>query len=360
MTALLLRGWGALSRAGTGAGALAGALHGSVTDGVADSAEPLPRPGPLMVPDFDARRALGRKGTGSLDRCTALMLVACGLALDDAGVVADNGDRDRTGVAVGTTAGSLKSTMDYSRETLVCDRPYLVNPLLFPNTVMNCAAGRAAIWYGLRGVNATLAGGPIAFLHVLRFAQNALDRGHVDRLVVGAVEEFSPHNAWHVRLGTENGDRLPAGEAAAAFVVRARTAAARPDCDAEILAVSCGFAANGDVRSALARHVRQVIARSGPADGIATLVTGECGDDRVETHAVEMAVDGGVETVVRVNHLLGNCQAATGAMQLAMMLALHRDDSARDGQVFLMTAHTADGAVGAAAVRGWSRAGADR
>ncbi|MEE3922501.1 hypothetical protein V2I01_41795 [Micromonospora sp. BRA006-A] len=72
-------------------------------------------------------------------------------------------NRDRIGIVTGTTAGSVKSSVDYAAETFTQQPPYLVNPALFPNTVMNCAAGQSAIWYKLHGPNATVAGGPLAF-----------------------------------------------------------------------------------------------------------------------------------------------------------------------------------------------------
>lgn len=175
-------------------------------------AEPLPHP-TAAVADVDVRAELGRKGTSFLDRATVLTLVACGDALRDAGLDLDAVDLARVGVVLGTTTGSLKSTMDYCCDTLTQERPYLVNPVLFPNTVMNCAAGQTAIWFGLRGLNATVAGGPVAFLHALRYATGALRRGYADMLLTGAVEEFTPHTAWDTALtGRAAGRRSPRGD----------------------------------------------------------------------------------------------------------------------------------------------------
>src|SRR5207248_2320963 len=75
--------------------------------------------------------------------------------LEDGGLEVDDRGRGRVGVVLGTTVGSLRSMSDYTRETLIEERPYLVSPALFPNTVMNCAAGQSAIRHGLAGINAT-------------------------------------------------------------------------------------------------------------------------------------------------------------------------------------------------------------
>ena len=159
MTRLVVTGAGVVSAAGLGVAAMTRQLAGPADPPPPVTAlypDQLPYPAAPAFTGFDVRALLGRKGTSFLDRATALALVACGQAIEDGGLALDEAGRARTGVALGTTVGSLRSSSEYSRETLVADRPYLVNPVLFPNTVMNCAAGQAAIRYGLRGVNSTV------------------------------------------------------------------------------------------------------------------------------------------------------------------------------------------------------------
>ena len=223
--ALTITGYAALSRVGDGPAPLPAAAGVPVPRGDAATAalypQQLPAGHATAFAGFDVRGYLGRKGTSFYDRATALAVVACGQALRDAAVLVDEDTRGRVGVVLGTTLGSFKSTSDYSRETLVQERPYLVNPVLFPNTVMNCAAGQAAIRLGLRGINATITGGPLAFLNAVRYAVNAIGQGYVDTMLVGAVEEFTPHRAWAAHLLGGGTAAAPAGEGAAAFVVRA-------------------------------------------------------------------------------------------------------------------------------------------
>ena len=217
--------------------------------------------------------------------------MACGDALRDAALVIDDTNRARVGVALGTTLGSFKSTSDYTRETLVQDKPYLVNPVLFPNTVMNCAAGQAAIRYGLKGINATIAGGPLAFFNAVRYAGNAIGRGYVDTMLVGAVEEFSAHRAWLTALHPGS-DRAVAGDGAAIFVL-ARSAGDRAAAGdaagaeigsagdgtaAEICAVATGYGPGGGGAKALESCVARVLRMAGaqPAD-VMLLATAEVG-----------------------------------------------------------------------------------
>jgi len=345
VSTLAVRGWGMVAPGG------AGDVSGLYEDD-------LPAPTGHALVDFDIRARLGRKGTSALDRGTALALLAVGAAIDDGGLRLVDEDRRRIGVVLGTTVGSLRSTSDYSRETLVEDPPYLVNPVLFPNTVMNRAAGQSAIWYGLKGVNATLAGGPLALLHVLRFAGNTLRRGHADVVLAGAVEEFTPHAAW---LAAHTNPGAPAGEGAFVAVLRRADDCAAPD--AEILSVATGYAPGrpaDEGAAALARCLSRALAQAGvmPAD-ISLAVCGERADG-VADQALDAALGSPGARRLHGPELFGECSAAGGALALAAVLREHRDDPRRDGQLAVLVARTRDGGVGAAVVRGWSRAGADR
>lgn len=370
-TTLGVSGWSALSSAGAGAADFAAAVlaGGAEPVDVAEMfTEALPRDEAYALVDFRVRDHLGRKGTSFLDRSTSLALVACGQAIESSDLVVDDGNRGRVGIVLGTTLGSLKSTSDYSRETLVQDKPYLVNPMQFPNTVMNCAAGQAAIWYKLKGVNATVAGAQLAGISALRYARNQIRRGYVDALLVGSVEELSPHTAWvaeHAYRGEER--RVPVGEGAAVFVVEdaAVMRASGRSPEAEILAVEVGqYGPPGgrpDPAAGLARCMRDALAVAGvDAADVWAVATGESGVralDLVERQAVGQVVRGA--RCIRVTETVGDSQAASASLQLAAVLAHHRADPELDGRVSLVTACSPDGAVGVAVVRGWCRAARD-
>ncbi|MGP3947297.1 beta-ketoacyl synthase N-terminal-like domain-containing protein [Streptomyces sp. 7N604] len=366
--ALAVTGFGVLSGLGHGPEPLAAALAAGRSQpadvsGLFD--EPLPRPDAHALVDFTVRDYLGRKGTSFFDRSTSLAMVACKAALADTDRLVDEGNRARTGIVLGTTVGSAKSTSDYSRDTFVQERPYLVNPLLFPNAVMNCAAGQSAIWYGLRGPNATIAGGPLAMLGALRYSRNLLRCGYADALLTGSVEEFSPQSAWavHYAQSTEGGS-LPPGEGAAVFMVESADAvrAAGRRMDAEILAVEVGSFAppgpDGAFTEGLAACLNRALERAGVSAveiaAVATAANGMIRQDVAEEAAIRSVLGVGVPRL-RVKEVTGEAFSASGAFQLAALLAWHRAEPEQDGQVSVITTRTADGAAGAAVVRGWSR-----
>src|SRR5438874_1816506 len=72
----------------------------------------------------------------------------------------------------------------------VTDGPNLVNPMDFPNTVINSPAGQAAIKHKLRGVNSTVCAGLASGLYALQYAAEFLRFGRARALLAGGVEEL--------------------------------------------------------------------------------------------------------------------------------------------------------------------------
>ncbi|MDO3686667.1 beta-ketoacyl synthase N-terminal-like domain-containing protein [Micromonospora sp. C28ISP2-4] len=357
-TVLGISGWGVLSPYGLGAdGFTAGLYEGrdATVDTVELTDEPVPHARAYALAGFRARDHLGRKGTSFLDRRTAFAVLACRQALADSDLVVDDSNRERVGVVLGTSVGSLQSTSDYSRDTHVQEKPYLVNPILFPNTVLNCAAGQAAIWHGLRGLNTTLAGGGTATLTALRYARTMLGRGRAEALLTGAVEEYTPHMAWAGGPAADGASATAGGEGGAVFLVEDAAAmrAAGRTPSAEVIAVELAHTgATADVTTALADLVRRMLRQAGvAATDLARVVTGGAGD---EERALDAAVGRHADRSSATD-LVGDCPAAAGALQVAALLAHHRR-TPDDGSLSLIVASSADGTVGAALLRGTGHA----
>ncbi|MFL1375928.1 MULTISPECIES: beta-ketoacyl synthase N-terminal-like domain-containing protein [unclassified Nocardiopsis] len=362
--ALAITGWSVVSPIGTGAREFTEAVREG-RSGESDPAGMFEAPLPPMrahaITGFDPAAHLGRKGTRHLDRSTALAVVGTALALAESG--AGDRDEDRVGIVLGTMAGSIRTTSEFSRDTLVQEKPYLVNPVKFPSATINCPAGRSAIWHGLRGVNATVAGGGMAGLNVLRYGSVLIGGGHSDVLLAGGVEEFSPHMAWGHRAVTGGRD-VPLGEGAGVFALedaaRVREQGRLPE--AEVLASAFGTGPAEETARTLESAIGRALALAGVgADEVWGVSSGEHGVDGTDT-----AEDEGIRTAlgegpvrVRIKPLVGECNSSSGPFQLAALLARHRIEPALDGRVSVLTSVSSDGAAGAAVVRGYHRAGAE-
>ncbi|OIJ65806.1 beta-ketoacyl synthase N-terminal-like domain-containing protein [Streptomyces mangrovisoli] len=355
---------GAVTPAGLGLEALgravAAGLPGHAEPPVQEDETLPPRP-VRAVPDLKVAELIGRKGTRHLDRTTKLALVACRLALDSLPAPVGGGS---TGVVLGTSTGSIRSSSEYSLETLRQERPYLVNPSLFPNTVMNCAAGQIAIRHGLKGVNATLAGGHLAGVQVLRYARNALRQGHADRLLVGGVEEFCAQSAWGWHQSGSLTADAAVGEGAAVLVVEPEKAAhaAGRRVLARVLACETGYAGRGGLAQGLASVIGSALERSGTAPAGITSAslgsTGHVGLDRVEERALRTALGGRLpDQVVRVKESVGECCSAGGVLQIAGLLGLWQREGAGSARTAVVTAVSRDGQVGCVVLDAGSLAG---
>ncbi|MCI0729733.1 MAG: hypothetical protein L0332_23880 [Chloroflexi bacterium] len=382
-TPLAITGCGVLSSIGTGLGAFMEALcadrSGRVP--VADLFdERLPESEACIVQDFQVSHFLGKKGTSFFDRITSLAVVTCGLALQQSGLVVSDENRRRIGVVLGTSTGSLKSASDYSRETMVQERPYLVNPILFANTILNCAAGQAAVWYSLKGVNSTVAGGQLSSLMAIRYAGMAIRQGYADILLAGGVEEFTPHSAWALHhIGILKGTDTLFGEGCAVFVVEAVAAAraAGREPFAELLACevsNVGFTSNSISPNGRSPYGDQPTDRTKVAQGLALCIqraliraavtpdevwavssgaTGNCVLDSVEEEGIHLALGRRPIRRLQVKKQVGECYSAAGALQLAGLLALYLSpDSLRAPTVSLVLSVGEDGGVGCAVIRG--------
>ena len=143
------------------------------------------------VRNFNPQTWLGNKGIRVLDRSARLLSVAAHMALTSTGLQqqeAGEGDPN-LGLVCGTMFGSVHSitSFDWSGVT---DGPAYVNPMEFPNTVINSPAGQAAIKHKLRGVNSTISAGLVSGLYAIHYAAEFLRFGRATALLAGGVEEL--------------------------------------------------------------------------------------------------------------------------------------------------------------------------
>lgn len=141
------------------------------------------------ITEFNPQEILGKKGLIDLDRATTLLLSSMKYALEDGHLEINETNTYRTGISVGTTFGSLSSLTEFDQASII-EGPHFVNPSRFPNTVINAPASRAAIRFGVKGLNATISTGICAGLDALQYAVHSISAERADRIIVGAVEEM--------------------------------------------------------------------------------------------------------------------------------------------------------------------------
>ena len=131
-----------------------------------------------------------------LDRTGRLVAVAAELALDDSGWTSERREEEAVGLVLGTMFCSVHTIAGFDRRAVEAGPKY-AKPFDFANSVINAAAGQAAIWHQLRGLNSTVAGGPAAGVLALGYAAEMIRLGRARVLLAGGAEELS----WESFLG---------------------------------------------------------------------------------------------------------------------------------------------------------------
>jgi 3-oxoacyl-[acyl-carrier-protein] synthase II len=339
MTGVMISAWSALSPYGHGRTAFAEGVRGGVPVPATATKDDWAAAEARVVPDFDVVEQLGRKGTGSMDRTSALA-VATLRALQGAerGAVVPT---PRTGVVLGTTSGSTRTQFEFTRDSLTRRRPYFVNPAQMPFALMNAAAAQCAMWHGLTGPNTTVAAGRNSAAAVLRHAARLLRTGRADGVFAGAAEEHSG-----ARELLEHGGTL--GEGCVLFFLQTAAAGNRAAL-AEVVATDTRFR-DGSPRHALVASLRHVVSEADEVWGLA-LSAAEPELSEVEDDATGEVLGQRVGTVVRPGQLIGDTGAVSGAFGLAALLAEAEVDATARGRLAVVTSVDRDGTAGTVVLR---------
>jgi 3-oxoacyl-[acyl-carrier-protein] synthase II len=224
----------------------------------------------------------------------------------------------------------------------------------FANTVINAAAGQAAIWHGLRGINATIAAGITSGLQAIAYATELIRSGRTTALLAGGVEEF----CFESFLGFERAgylcrshvdheevpvpfhacrNGLALGEGAALLMLEeSESAAARgATVHGEIRGHGSGFDClrgrnSQEAVRTIARTIRLAIQDAGVTaehiDCLSASANGSVAGDRHEAWAVAAVLNGQARTlpVTAIKSMLGETLGASGGLQAAALLEAMR------------------------------------
>ena len=139
------------------------------------------------VPPIDIRTFAHTALARRIDRASLLALVACRLALDDAGVTAGSVPAERIGMSLGSAFGNFGETATF------LDRLFTRgagNPLVFPNLVMNAPLSYASIELGVTGPTAFLTEQEASGEAAIAWGGTLVAEGRADLCFAGATDEL--------------------------------------------------------------------------------------------------------------------------------------------------------------------------
>jgi len=339
----------------TGAGAIcslaesAGELHAALREGRSGL-----KPVELFSPNglgpqragevrpFEPRTWLGERNLRPVDRTARLLLAAAQQALDASGWTPQRRKESEVGLVLGTMYCSIHTISEFDRRNVQLGPSY-ASPFDFANSVINAAAGQAAIWHHLWGVNSTVAAGEASGLVALTTAADLIRGGRERAVLAGGAEELCHESylAFH-RAGRLAGrrpvpfdtrrDGMALGEGAAILVLEEAGSAVGPVL-AEILGHGAAFDPTGGEGSARAveRAVRLALEDSGltpdEIDAVSTGANGSIEEDRKEALGIAAALGDRAASVpvTAVKSMFGEALGASGALQTVAALGTLRD-----------------------------------
>jgi 3-oxoacyl-[acyl-carrier-protein] synthase II len=299
------------------------------------------------VRPFDPKVWLGEKNLRPVDRTARLLLVAAHQALEASGWTPGLRTREQAGLVLGTMYCSVRTIAEFDRRAVQAG-PSHASPLDFANSVINAAAGQAAIWHGLPGVNSTISAGTASGLLALATATDLIRTGRSGALLAGGVEElcFESFVAF-LRAGRLSGsdgrpvpfdarrDGMALAEGAALLALEEAGEAERRGAPvlAEILGHGSAFDPTGGEQAAdtLERAVRLALEDAGlgpeDVDAVSTGANGGVEEDRQEAAGIAAALGAraGSVPVTAVKSMLGEALGASGALQAVAALGTLAD-----------------------------------
>jgi 3-oxoacyl-[acyl-carrier-protein] synthase II len=139
------------------------------------------------VRGFDPLQFVDKKDVKKSDLFIHYALAATRFALDDAGLVIDEANRDRVGVIIGSGMGGLP-LFEQTHQILLQRGPHRVSPFFIPALVVNMAAGQVSIHHGARGPNTAPATACATGLHAVGDAFRLIQIGDADAMIAGGSE----------------------------------------------------------------------------------------------------------------------------------------------------------------------------
>jgi 3-oxoacyl-[acyl-carrier-protein] synthase II len=245
-----------------------------------------------------------------------------------------------TGLFSATGTGPISTIEAFERELLETGTG---NTRLFPNTVMNAAAGHVALLNRLQGPTATISAGGTSGISALHFASALIARGAVERIiVVGADESPAAMLAGYARIPgyLARTDSIPFGHSgrllggAGVAILLEREGLAPAE---SVLGRLAGFGLTGDGSGsarlntgsgAWARSFTLALAHAVvEASGVDAIVAAACGRDQVDRLEVKALKLAGLTRVplTAPKSVFGDAGAASALLGVLQALWMGED-----------------------------------
>ncbi len=140
------------------------------------------------IKDYDAREYFDRKEVRKMDAYAQYGIIAAKEAVKDAGIDANNIDKNRVGVIWASGIGGLGTFHDEIAAFALGDGTPRINPFFIPKMIADIAAGHISIKHGFRGPNFATVSACASAANALSDSYNYIRLGKANAFVTGGSE----------------------------------------------------------------------------------------------------------------------------------------------------------------------------
>ena len=140
------------------------------------------------VKGFDAENFIDRKAVKRMDKFTHYAVASASMAIEDAGLTAENVDHERVGVIIGSGIGGMWTNWDQQNLFFEEKSPRRISPFFVPMLISDIAAGHVSIQHGFKGPNYATTSACATSAHAIGDALMLIDRGDADVMITGGAE----------------------------------------------------------------------------------------------------------------------------------------------------------------------------
>lgn len=164
-------------------------IHGRSGTGRVTQVDPDKFPSKVAaeVKNFDASLWMNPKEKKKTDRFVQFAIAASDMAVKDSKIDFSKEDPQLCGVFIGSGIGGLH-TIEEQHQVMLDKGPDRISPFFIPMLIVNMAAGKVSIQFGLKGPNSCVATACATGAHATGDAFKIIQRGEADVMIAGGSE----------------------------------------------------------------------------------------------------------------------------------------------------------------------------
>lgn len=143
-----------------------------------------------LVKDFNVEDYMPRKDARKMDTFIQYGVAAAEQAFQDSGLVVNDDNAERIGVAIGSGIGGI-TTIETNVQNFEKSGPRKISPFFVPATIINMISGHVSINKGLKGPNIAVTTACTTGTHSIGLAARMIQYGDADVMIAGGAEKAS-------------------------------------------------------------------------------------------------------------------------------------------------------------------------